>query len=310
MRVYSEKEIQNLLRQAAALQAARRDPSNGLTLDEIRRIAQEAGIDASFVDQAANGLTAKTSSNRADGFWGGTYRVASEMTLNHTVDEDEWAIMVAEIRRSMGQRGQSEALGRGFDWRYTVNGQEYSHVTLTPRGERTHVDVSRANQAGLWYVAPGVLGFFAILMGFISTFGAADAPSILTPIVLALLTVATFPIARALFASATRKLERKNADMLERLALISTRLGRTPRARTAANEAAARYRTARRRSAGRGTCRRADAPPSVTLSARQVCADEVRKLRFGKRSGGEVLVDLNGAIDVRLEYETAAPCKH
>ncbi len=151
------------------MQAARRDPSNGLTLDEIRRIADEAGIDATFVDQAASGLTTTTAQdNNTSGFWGGTYRVGGEMTLNHTVDEDEWAIMVAEIRRSMGQRGQSEALGRGFDWRYTVNGQEFSHVTLTPRGDRTHVDVSRVNQSGFWYMIPGMLAFFAGLLSIIA----------------------------------------------------------------------------------------------------------------------------------------------
>ncbi len=223
MRVYSEKEIQNLLRQAAALQAARRDPSNGLTLDEIRRIAEEAGIDAAFIDQAASGLTtATTGDNNTGSFWGGTYRVASEMTLNHTVDEDEWAIMVAEIRRSMGQRGQSEALGRGFDWRYAANGQEFAHVTLTPRGDRTHVDMSRVNQHAVWHMIPGIFGFFAGLMGFIC---ASNSERRTVRRCRPARAVAAhrrhLPGARALFASATQKLERKNADLLERLALIS-----------------------------------------------------------------------------------------
>lgn len=222
MRVYSEKEIQNLLRQAAALQAARRDPSNGLTLDEIRRIADEAGIDAAFVDQAASGMTTATSQDNTSGLWGGTYRVAGEMTLNHNVDEDEWAIMVAEIRRSMGQRGQAEALGRGYDWRYTLNGQEFSHVTLTPRGDRTHVDVSRVNQHGFWYMVPGMLAFFTGLFGIIGAVKPTDGPPLVFILIMALLTVATFFGSRALFSSATRKLERKNADMLERLALISS----------------------------------------------------------------------------------------
>jgi hypothetical protein len=222
MRVYSEKEIQALLRQAAALQAARRDPSNGLTLDEIRRIAEEAGIDATFVDQAAQGSVATPEPLHTPSlFWGGSYRVQSELTLDHEVDDDEWAVMVAEIRRSMGHRGQSEALGRGYDWRYVVSGQENAHVTLTPRSGRTQVDVSRVNQHVMWHMIPGMAAFFAALLGLIAAVKPEGGPPILVVLFMTVLAVGSFFSARTIFASTTRAKERKNAELLERLTLIA-----------------------------------------------------------------------------------------
>jgi hypothetical protein len=220
MRIYSEDEIQDLLRRAAAMQAARRDPSHGLTLAEIRRIAEEAGIDPDYIDAAAQGVRVQPAEVRTDTFLGGTYRVNAEMLLDHEVDDDEWAAIVAEIRRSMGQRGRAEALGKGYDWRYELNGQAYAHVTLTPRRGRTHVDVSRVNQSGLWHMVPGMLAFFVALLGFIAVVQPGEV-ALAVLAALAVATVASFAGARALYTRHTRSAARKNADLLNRLATLA-----------------------------------------------------------------------------------------
>jgi hypothetical protein len=218
MRVYSEGEIQDLLRRAAALQAARRDPSHGLTLDEIRHAAKEAGIDPEFVDAAARGASAEPK-HRTDDFWGGESSVLDEMLLDHAVDDDEWARMVAEIRRSMGEPGRAEEIGRSREWRWEMHGLEYGRVTLTPRGARTHVEVVRLNQSGSWHLLPMTLGLVAFVLGVLAAVG-TGVPAV-SAVLCAMLTLVSFAGARALYGYGTRAGARKNARLLDRLALIA-----------------------------------------------------------------------------------------
>ena len=89
-----EQTRENIIRQAAALQAAKRDFTTGLTLDEIRRVAAEAGIDPQFIEQAAAGAPLPVPVQAKPGFWGGRYRLERERLVDHEVDGEEWSEMV------------------------------------------------------------------------------------------------------------------------------------------------------------------------------------------------------------------------
>lgn len=223
MRIYNEQETQELLRQAAALQAAKRDFTTGLTLDEIRRVAAEAGIDPAFVEQAAMGAPPPPVQQKS-GFWGGAYRLERERLIDHEVDGEEWTAMLDEIRRGYGHVGETKEIGRGFEWSYGYpqygSAYVYGHVSVAPRRGRTRIRATRrlSNQT-LVFLLPFLPAIFAVIFGIIAVAG--DKVSGIVPLVLTLITLVAFVGARALFGSMSRKAEREMEEMMERLEEIA-----------------------------------------------------------------------------------------
>ncbi len=222
MRVYNEKEIQDLLRQAAALQSAKRDFTTGLTLEEIRRVAEEAGIDPRFVEQAAMGTPLPRQQQKA-GFWGGAYKIEAERVVGHEVDGEEWAEMVHEIRRAFGTTGEVKEVGRGFEWLYgyTQLGSNYiyGHVSVTPRRGRTRLHATRklSNQSTV-FILPGMLLLFAAMFTIPAFVGKM---SLLVPLLLTLATVLSFWGARAWFGKMSRDAQQKLDEMMTNLERIA-----------------------------------------------------------------------------------------
>ena len=222
MRVYNEKEIQALLRQAAALQAARRDFTTGLTLEEIRRVAEDAGIDPHFVEQAALGAPLPRREQKG-GFWGGAYKLEAERVVGHEVDAEEWGEMVHEIRRAFGTTGDVREVGRGFEWLYGYpqygSSYIYGHVSVTPRRGRTRLHATRklSNQSTVFLI-PFFLLFPAIGLGILAGVGKV---SVFLPILLVLATALSFWGARAWFGNLSRDAQQQLDEMMTRLEQIA-----------------------------------------------------------------------------------------
>ena len=222
MRVYNEKEIQDLLRQAAALQSAKRDFTTGLTLEEIRRVAEEAGIDPRFVEQAAMGAPLPRQQQKK-GFLGGAYKIEAERVIGHPVDGEEWGVMVHEIRRAFDTTGEVQEVGRGFEWRYgyTQLGSNYiyGHVSVTPRRGRTHLHATRklSNQSTI-FIVPAVLLIFATMFAIPAFVGKI---SLLAPLLLTLATVLSFWGSRAWFGKVSREAQQKLEDLMTSLERIA-----------------------------------------------------------------------------------------
>ncbi|MEM6325800.1 MAG: hypothetical protein AAF791_01645 [Bacteroidota bacterium] len=159
---YSEAQAADLLRRAARLQADRDDRRpTGLTLDEVKRAAEAAGIDAAFVDQAALGAHADTPPTP---FIAGVQTSARRVrVVPGRVSDAEWGQMVAMLRRDLGGKGTAETIGQTREWR-----RNPLLFVLEPEGTHTRItatatwagDVRALFYASLFYVA-GALGFGA-----------------------------------------------------------------------------------------------------------------------------------------------------
>lgn len=224
MRIYNEKETQDLLRQAAALQAAKRDFTTGLTLDEIRRVAEEAGIDPSYVEQAALGAPPPLVPQKA-GLWGGAYKLESEVMIDHEVDAEEWMEMVDAIRRAYGATGEITEVGRAFEWSYGYpqygSAYVYGHVSVAPRRGRTRIRATRklSNQT-LVFLLPGMLAIFPLIFG-IAAFVGTKPVSFWVPIVLTLLTLVSFVGMRAVYGHMSRSAQARMQEMMVQLEQIA-----------------------------------------------------------------------------------------
>ncbi len=149
-RTYTEREIAALLARAAERQQAapHADASPGLTLDEIARVAAEAGLDPAHLRAAAAELDAGTL---------GRVAAPGAVTLERWVDapltDAAWEEAVAALRAQFGASvpngftapvPETARVGAAHEW---THGSLYgitTTVTVSPRGKRTRVRLTQS----------------------------------------------------------------------------------------------------------------------------------------------------------------------
>lgn len=169
-RKYNDEEFALILRKASQIQdgSGGADTDAGLSLDEIRAIAREVGIDPTAVDRAA-ALVPRTASRR-DAFsrvMGGPTLYRLESTVQGTMSETDMARMLDSVRRAAEHHGKVEYGPRGFEWS-TQGDVNQINVTALPLEDGLHIRVT-ADRGGAalltvffsflaWLVAAGITG--------------------------------------------------------------------------------------------------------------------------------------------------------
>lgn len=178
-RTYTEREIAALLARAAERQTAAPEerPSVGLTLDEIARIAGEAGLDPAHLRTAAAELDADAPhSLRAPG------ALVLERWIDAPLTDMAWEEAVAALRLRFGASAPSRLGPTGPDTSRVGAAHEWTHsglltttVTVSPRGGRTRVRLTQTEGlafsdaatariwAGLASVALALMAAFAVI---------------------------------------------------------------------------------------------------------------------------------------------------
>jgi hypothetical protein len=182
-RVFGDAEIARILQTAADLQeradARTTGTGHGLTLDDLRKVAQEAGIDPEFVDVAvaqARGPVGK----RGGAILGGPHSWRFHAEVPGELSEGDRARLVQAVRSIMDEQGEvAEVYGR-LEWRYDDSLGPVT-IGITPGSGGTGIDVSanRGGEAGALYglgVSFGGLGGGAAVAGMFGLVGTAAAP--------------------------------------------------------------------------------------------------------------------------------------
>jgi len=248
-RRYSEEEFALILRKASEIQTPEGTRgegmgSSGLTLEEIRSIAREAGMDPEAVTRAAALLGAtrwEERSGLAAAIFGDPSKYHLEFEVPGTVSKEEMGRILAEIRRTWEHQGEvSEVLG-GLHWK-TVGELSAVNVNVSPRGESTAIQIvgDRGSAGALTFTFPMMAA--AILVGAL---GAAFEPTSVAGIV-SLVTGtlgAGFLSARTLWTSGSRRFRKRLAGLMdavstavERVAIRSGHEGRPELSGTGAGE--------------------------------------------------------------------------
>lgn len=213
-RRFSDEEVARILKSAADLQERSTppgEPGRGLTLEDLRQIASEAGIDPRFVELAAADAHAPVERD-ASVLAGGAYAWAVHRTVPGIVPEADRDRILRAIRSVMGQKGEVEDLYGRMEWSFDDSLGPVM-VGVASRDGRTEIDVSarRAGEAGLLHgIGVPFGGFFggAALAGLIGLSGAA------IPLLIGGATVAGWGGLRAIWSHYSQRWERK----VERLA--------------------------------------------------------------------------------------------
>lgn len=184
-RRFGDEETQRILQTAADLQArspsASSDATRGLTLEELRQIAEEAGIDPRFVDLAASHEDAPVD-RKVSGLAGGAYQWHFHSSLEGEIRDGDRDRLVQSIRSVMGQKGDlAEVFGR-LEWSHD-DGAGPVIIGISVRDGKTEIDVTAVKQteAGLIHALGipfgGVFGGAAIA-GMFGVAGVSTLPVI------------------------------------------------------------------------------------------------------------------------------------
>jgi hypothetical protein len=167
-RRYDEKEVRAILDLAVtgdSLEGRSEEASeHGLTLNEIKEIALEVGVVPTRVAEAARSLefhSAVLPTRRSIGM---PLELGRVLDVRREVTEDEWRLIVAELRDAIGEQGQIMSRGGIREW---TAGTFQAVLEPTHRGHRiclrVHKEGARLGNA----VGSGILAVGLILLAWI-----------------------------------------------------------------------------------------------------------------------------------------------
>jgi len=228
VRRFGDDDIQRILQTAAELQERTslvpHDGSRGLTLDDLRQVAREVGIDPTFVDLAASHVDApfeRTESVVA----GGPTRWHFRTSVPGEIPTGELDRILQAIRSTLQEKGEvAEVWGR-IEWSHDEVGSTI--VGISSRDGTTEIDVSavKSQEAGLihFMMVPfgGILGG-AALGSLLGISGAGILPIIL------MMSGVSYMGTRLGWKARSAWWERRLRRLVERLAVVAQDVARLP----------------------------------------------------------------------------------
>jgi len=164
-RLYNETETGALIQLATEIQHDTTDsPERGLSLREIEQIAVDLGIAPEHLRAAAIQLENRSSSGMRRRLWGGPFVIDQRRHAESRLTEEQWEQIVLELRRRTGSTGRVDAFGQILEWTRTVEDMGYlieqTQVTISPRDNRTTIDVRKQFRGGarMAYVLSAIFG--------------------------------------------------------------------------------------------------------------------------------------------------------
>jgi hypothetical protein len=139
--------------------------SGGMTLDELQRIGQEAGIEPARVAQAAASLDARGRVAPVRRSFGMPVGVSRVVDLPRAPTDREWEQLIAEFRTTFGAQGRATTSGGLREW---SQGTLHISVEPTERGEQLRLSTLKEDA-----IALNMLG--VVMGGMSAIFGAVVA---------------------------------------------------------------------------------------------------------------------------------------
>lgn len=228
-RRFDEDQIGIVLRRAAELQERSDRVGDGvgsLSLGELRQIAEEAGIQARFVDLAVASLDAAPDGRKESRLVGGAYEWHLHTSVEGELTDEDREQVVRAIRSAMGQRGEVSDLYGRMEWSHD-DGLGPFVIGVSSKEGRTEVDVSamRSSEATMVHLV-GVpmtgLATGAVLVTTAGLAGPAGVAGVLGA------TAVSYVLARVGWRVRAGALERKLHDVLRRVTgVVAERAART-----------------------------------------------------------------------------------
>ncbi|HIF24020.1 MAG TPA: hypothetical protein EYQ27_19445 [Gemmatimonadetes bacterium] len=191
--------------------------SDGLSLDAMREIAKEVGLEQRFVDQAAASLLLDPAA-QGSGLLGGPSSHHVSATFARTLTASQRIELLDVIRGVLSHEGALNDVMGSIEWR-TVGLMSQTTVTITPDEDSVSVRVfnDRGGLAVLTWTAPVLVGLvtaFATLNAINPTAGGGVWLSMLAGGV-----VVGAGVARQIWSATTRSARARTERLREAIAL-------------------------------------------------------------------------------------------
>lgn len=220
-RLFSQKEIQGLLKKATELQ--KKDVLNkneeGLTLEEIEQIAADSGIDPVYIREALAGGASASGSEKKFHILGAPISIEVGREVPETMSPEEWEQVVHEARRTLQKSGGIvQKLGNSLEWESPDKKFILTSLTATPSKDRTRFFISShfGKVAFLMYYIVGMISMITI-GGILSE---SNMEGIQALIIFLTTVVTVFTGTRLLFSKWVQAHRKKMENMISRFEII------------------------------------------------------------------------------------------
>lgn len=225
-RRYSNREFSLIMGKAYDLEERLPQPTSardGLTLEEMRSIALEVGLDPAALVRAADLVPAERSGAAARAL-GAPEAFTYELRLDAALDDEARDVLLQTVRRVLSQRGETRLAGDVLEWK-SVGRSDHVWLTVASRGGRTVIELTGDRRPSLLVSLLFPALFWGALATALAMTSTLAAGAFLLPVGFVIATLAT---ARLSWRAASRRLRAR----LERLAIAlradATRLAIEP----------------------------------------------------------------------------------
>ena len=219
-RRYDDGEVKQIVRRAANLEASAPTAGGAMTIGGIERLGAEVGIPPEHVQDAASEISRRGDPTFGERVAGAPTAVVVERVIDRLISEDEFVLLVEEVRLKIGNVGLTSTLGKSLTWRSMNNPGQGRNVALTisPRGRQTRLRI----EEGFGPVAGGLFGGICGGMGggggaAALGIGASIGSPLLAVGAAGILVVGSFGLARTLYRGHVRRRTREHEELLNRL---------------------------------------------------------------------------------------------
>ena len=155
-RRYAEDEVAEIFELATSSGGAAR---GGFSLAELQAIGREAGIAPERIAEAAAALEVRRSAVPRRTHLGLPVAVGRVVDLPRAATDQEWELLVAELRETFGAHGKDRSHGGLRAW---TNGNLHAYLEPTDDGHRLRLGTLKGNG-----VALGWMGIFGLVVGLV-----------------------------------------------------------------------------------------------------------------------------------------------
>ena len=218
-KLFSEKEVGRILKRATELHEAEGPADTmGLSLDEVRQIATEMGVDPRYV--AAAMAEVEQGGNDDERFYwlGAPVSYEMERVVEGEVSEEQWVEMVEAMRRSFKLFGANSKVGRMFEWTHNRPWRQVQVRVISREGKtRIRLFARYPKAAAVTFSIPIALSYMITSL-FMTAMGRFD-PSGFASMLIGLMG-AVFLVMRYVFGRMVDEKKRKSRQLLNQLEKI------------------------------------------------------------------------------------------
>lgn len=135
---YTDKEASAILRRAMEIESTKGEITHpeGLTRNDLDRIASEAGIDQAYVNEAIQQFHENDIVSAQERWLGAPEAYEIERTLDLELSEETWKTIVGELNAHFAEQNAGDISGNTFSWRHK-HSLGYVHVMAQKHGDKT-----------------------------------------------------------------------------------------------------------------------------------------------------------------------------